>query len=128
MRMRGFSLVEMLMVLVIAGIALAIAVPNLQDQIVSARTRAVAESIKQGLQLARSEAIKRNAMMRFQMVSTMDASCSPSAASHLWVVTQFTSATTPSNTRGVPWSRCHINGYTPPDQEEPCPTSPAYTP
>lgn len=127
MKQKGFSLVEMLVVLVIAGIALAIAVPNLQDMIISARTRSIAESIQSGLLLARSEAIKRNAMMRFQLVSTMDGTCAASAASRLWVVTQFTSATTPSNSRGQPWNLCDKNGYTPPDQEEPCPATPAYS-
>lgn len=127
MHERGFNLVEMLVVLAIAGIALAIAVPNLQDMIISARTRGVAESIQSGLLLARSEAIKRNGMMRFQLVSTMDNACAASATSRLWVVTQFTAATTPANTRGQPWSRCDVNGYAPPDQEEPCPTSPAYS-
>lgn len=127
MYQRGFSLLETLTVVVIAGIAMAIAVPNLQSMIVSARTRGVAESIQAGLLLARSEAIKRNGLMRFQLVSTMTSACAASATSRLWVVTQYTGATTPSNTRGEPWGRCHIAGYSPPDQEEPCPTSPAYT-
>lgn len=123
---RGFNLIELLIVLAIAGIAMAIAVPNLQSQIVSSRTRGVAESIQSGLLLARSEAIKRNALMRFQLVSTMDATCAASATSRLWLVTQYTGATTPANTRGEPWLRCNMNAYSPPDQEEPCPTTPAY--
>jgi prepilin-type N-terminal cleavage/methylation domain-containing protein len=130
MRDTGFSLIELMIVIAIAGIALAIAVPNLQDSIISARTRGVAESIQSGLLLARSESIKRNGMMRFQFVSTItDTGCTPSATSRLWVVTQFTAATTAptTNTRGEPWDRCQINPYVPPDQEEPCPTSPAYT-
>ncbi|MCX7165031.1 MAG: GspH/FimT family pseudopilin [Rhodocyclales bacterium] len=127
MRQRGFNLVEMMVVVAIAGIALAIAVPNLQDMIISARTRAVAESLQSGLSLARSEAIKRNGLMRFQLVSSMDVTCAASATSRLWVVTQYTGVTTPANTRGEPWARCHVNGYSPPDQEEPCPATPAYS-
>lgn len=123
---RGFNMIEMLVVLAIAGIALAIAVPNLQEMIVSARTRGVAESIQSGLLLARSEAIKRNGLMRFQLVNDMVAACTASATSHFWVVTQYTSATVPANTRGEPWGRCNIRAYSPPDQEEPCPASPAY--
>ncbi|MCX7156131.1 MAG: GspH/FimT family pseudopilin [Rhodocyclales bacterium] len=129
MRQRGFNLIELLVVIAIAGIAMAIALPNLQEAIVSSRTRAVAESIQSGLMQARSEAIKRNALMRFQLVSTMGGTCATSATSRLWVVTQYTGATTTptTNLRGQPWSRCDVNAYSPPDQEEPCPTTPAYT-
>jgi prepilin-type N-terminal cleavage/methylation domain-containing protein len=119
MRERGFNLIEILIVVAIAGIAMAIAVPNLQSQIVSSRTRAVAESIQSGLLLARSEAIKRNALMRFQLVSTMTNTCATSATSRLWVVTQYTTI----NSRGEPWLRCDVNNYSPPDQEEPCPAT-----
>ncbi|MDP2826188.1 MAG: GspH/FimT family pseudopilin [Sulfuritalea sp.] len=123
MRQGGFNLIELMIVVAIAGIAMAIAVPNLQSQIVSARTRAVAESIQSGLMVARSEAIKRNALMRFQLVSNLEATCAASASSRLWVVTQYTGATTPANTRGEPWLRCNVNAYSPPDQEEPCPAT-----
>lgn len=127
MRSRGFSLMEIMLVLVIAGIMLAIAVPSFQETMVSSRIRGVAESIQFGLIQARSEAISRNAPMRFQLVSTLDAGCTASAASRLWVVTQHTGLTTPANTRGVPAGRCEVNAYVPPDQEEPCPTAPAYS-
>lgn len=124
---RGFSLIEMLVVVAIAGIALAIAVPSFQETMVNGRSRGVAESIQFGLLKARSEAISRNAPMRFQLVSTLDATCTASASSRLWVVTQYVGLTAPANTRGVPAGRCNIAPYVPPDQEEPCPTTPAYT-
>lgn len=53
MRESGFNLIEILIVVAIAGIALGIAVPNLQEMIVTARTRGVSESIQSGLLLAR---------------------------------------------------------------------------
>jgi len=124
---RGFSLIEMLVVIAIAGIALAIAVPSFQETIVNGRTRGVAESIQFGLIQARSGAISRNAPMRFQLVSTLDATCTASATSRLWLVTQYTGLTTPANSRGVPAGQCAVDAYVPPDQEEPCPTTPAYS-
>ena len=124
---RGFSLLEMLVVVAIAGIVLSIAVPSFQETIVNSRTRGVAESIQFGLIKARSDAINRNAPMRFQLVSTLTNACTASGASRLWVVTQYTGLTTPANTRGVPAGACAINAYVPPDQEEPCPTTPVYS-
>lgn len=133
---RGFSLIEMLVVVAIAGIALSIAVPNLQSSIISSRSRGVAESIQGGLMLARSEAIRRNAPVRFQLVALNESlasetakwnSCTLSAASRFWVVSQYTGQTTPPNTRGVPTGACGLNPYSPPDQEEPCPVAPAYS-
>lgn len=132
--MAGFSLVELMVVVVIAGIMMAIAVPSLQNSINSARTRGVAESIHSGLSLARSEAIRRNAPMRFQLVSTLDNTCVYSAASGqaiattgansipgLWVVSQYVWA----NSRGQVAGACGATLATPPDQEEPCPTGSA---
>ncbi len=128
MRQRGFSFVETMIVMAIAAIALSIAVPSFQQSIASSRTRAVAESIQSGLLRARTESIRRNAPMRFQLVDTLSSnSCIASSTTGLWLVTQYTGVTTPANTRGVPAGRCAANAYVPPDQEEPCPATPAYT-
>ncbi|MBK9349835.1 MAG: prepilin-type N-terminal cleavage/methylation domain-containing protein [Sulfuritalea sp.] len=97
---RGFSLIEMLIVIAIAGIVLAIAVPSFQETIVNGRSRGVAESIQFGLIKARSDAISRNAPMRFQLVSTLDATCTASSTSRLWVVTQYTGPDRPGQ---YPW-------------------------
>lgn len=130
----GFSLVELMIVVAIAGILLAVAVPSLQHSINSARTRGVAESVLMGLAQARSEAIRRNAPMRFQLVSTLDNTCVYSASSGqaiatsgansipgLWVVSQYVWA----NSRGQVAGACGATPATPPDQEEPCPTGSA---
>jgi type IV fimbrial biogenesis protein FimT len=64
---KGFSLVEMMVTVVIIGIALAIAVPNFKDFIGNTQIRTVAESVRNGLQLARAEAVKRNAIVSFTL-------------------------------------------------------------
>ena len=127
MQRNGYTMVEMMVVVAIVAVVMAVAIPSLQSAIISSRARAVAESIQSGVLLARAEAIKRNAMMRFQLVSSLDNACTASSVSRLWVVTQYTGATTPGNLQGQPWGKCGIAAYLPPDQEEPCPTSPAYS-
>ena len=56
----GFTLVELMVTIVVLGIILSIAIPSYQDWIKRLHIRSAAESILNGLQLARTEAIKRN--------------------------------------------------------------------
>lgn len=64
---RGASLIELMIGLVIIGILITIGAPPLSDWIQNMRIRTTAESIVSGLQISRVEAVKRNAMVRFQL-------------------------------------------------------------
>lgn len=57
---KGFSLIELIVVLTIAGILLAIAGPGLQTFVTSNRLTSQANELLADISLARSEAIKRN--------------------------------------------------------------------
>lgn len=59
-RQRGVTLLEAMVVITIVGILMAVAVPSYQSFIAESRLRVKAESILYGLQLARSEALRRN--------------------------------------------------------------------
>lgn len=67
MRQNGFTLVELVVTMVVLVAVSTIAIPSFQTAIGNAQIRTVAESIRDGLQQARVESIKRNARVRFTL-------------------------------------------------------------
>lgn len=61
----GITLVEIVIVVAILIIVSAIAIPSYQQMIQNSRIKTAAESILSGLQIARAEAVKRNANVQF---------------------------------------------------------------
>jgi type IV fimbrial biogenesis protein FimT len=57
----GFTLIELMFVIVIAGVLLAIGVPNLRDFLRNSRLAAESNDLLTGINVARSEAVKRRA-------------------------------------------------------------------
>jgi type IV fimbrial biogenesis protein FimT len=82
----GFSLVEMMTALVVIGILFMVGLPSLATWMQNTQLRNSAESVVNGLQLARNEAVRRNRTVQFSLVDTLDASCALSAAGTSWVV------------------------------------------
>lgn len=58
--MRGFTLIELAVVLAIVGMLLALSVPSFTAWLANARVRAVADSLANDLRRAQSEAVERN--------------------------------------------------------------------
>lgn len=63
-RARGFTIIELMIVMVIVGVLVAVAAPNMRDLIVRMRLKTAASDLHSSLTFARSEAIKRNAGMQ----------------------------------------------------------------
>ena len=69
-RGRGFTLIEVLLAMSIFGLVMAAALPNFSKWIANSRVRTTAESIQNGLMLAKAEAVRRNAKVQLVLTST----------------------------------------------------------
>ncbi|MFA7269075.1 MAG: GspH/FimT family pseudopilin [Sterolibacterium sp.] len=83
---RGTTLVELLIGLAIVALLFAMGAPSFFSWIQNSQIRTSAEAIQNGLFLARAEAVRRNATVRFQLTSSVTGSCALSTASGNWVV------------------------------------------
>lgn len=69
----GFTLVELMIGMAITMLALAWGVPVFKLWIQNTQNRTAAESVQNGLQMARAEAVRRNAVVRFNLSSASGA-------------------------------------------------------
>ena len=82
----GFSLIELMIVVAILALVMMIGLPNVAAWIQNTQLKTGAEGLISGLQLARAEALRRNASVRFQLVTSVVNGCALSANGANWVV------------------------------------------
>jgi type IV fimbrial biogenesis protein FimT len=66
-RQQGVTLLELMITLIILALALALGIPSFTEWMQNTQNRAAAESVLNGLQLARTEAVRRNTIVRFSL-------------------------------------------------------------
>lgn len=91
MRQRGFSIIEIAVVLVVLALILTSAMPSIGSWLRNIRLRNQAEAIQNGLQQARNEAVRRNRAIGFHLVNpgsttALTSACALSASGTSWVV------------------------------------------
>jgi len=82
----GMSLIEMMIGLVILGLLIMIGLPNMNIWLNNSQIRTAGETMLAGLTLARVEAVRRNQVVRLQLVSDLTAGCVISTSGTSWVV------------------------------------------
>jgi len=85
-RVRGFSIIELLITVTVLGLVLMLGLPNLSAWLQNTQIRNSAEAAVSGLQYARTEALRRNRQVRFNVVDTLDATCNMIATGGSWVI------------------------------------------
>lgn len=91
MRARGFTLVELSVAMAVLALLLMAALPSMSEWTRNVRVRNAAESMQNGLQKARAEALRTNRSVGFWIVSqsdnrVVDNNCALSSSSGSWVI------------------------------------------
>ncbi|TCV88953.1 GspH/FimT family pseudopilin [Sulfurirhabdus autotrophica] len=64
---KGMTLIELMIAIAVFALLIGIALPSYQSWIQNTKVRNVAESLQNGLQLSRAEAVRRNASVTFTL-------------------------------------------------------------
>jgi type IV fimbrial biogenesis protein FimT len=83
---QGMTLIELMIGITVLGILIMIGLPAMGHWLQNTQIRTHAETTFSGLQLARAEALKRNASVRFQFVESLTAGCVLTPLGKSWVV------------------------------------------
>ncbi len=102
MRQAGFTIIEMMIALTIMALLIFLALPNMSTWLNNTQIRTAGETLLAGINLARTEALRNNTVVMFQMTTSLDSSCALSTTGTNWVVSLANPAgaceTAPSST------------------------------
>ncbi len=91
-RQRGFTVIELMVGIVVLGLLLALGGPSFSQWLHNVRLRNMSEAVLNGIQLARAEAVRRNAQVRFQLVDNLTNTCALTTAGPNWVISMDSAA------------------------------------
>jgi type IV fimbrial biogenesis protein FimT len=99
---RGFTLIELVVVMAVFAILVVLVAPNLAVWSQNARVRTTADTMQDALRQAQSEAINQNRVVEFVLTATPPAGAFPAAAAANTPVNYWYAAT-------VPWTTGALN-------------------
>lgn len=82
----GLTLIELMIAITIVSILLFLALPNMSTWLNNSQIRTTGETLLVGINVARNEAMRRNAVVRFQLATSLDSGCALSASGKNWVI------------------------------------------
>ena len=75
MRQCGVTLIELLIAVSIIATLMFLGLPSMGTWLSNSQIRTTGETLLAGINVARTEALRRNAVVRFQLTTTMDSGC-----------------------------------------------------
>lgn len=85
LRLKGFTIIELVITLAILGILLMLAIPAMQTWIANSKVRTVAESLQNDLRAAQNQAVKRSRQVAFVLTGNTPAvTATPSSGGNNW--------------------------------------------
>lgn len=99
LKSRGFTLIELLVTVAIVAVAATLAAPGASQMMASRRVQTAAQSILDGLNKARTEAVRRNTPVQFALRTDGIG----------WTVTQPSSGDTLQSYSSGDWSALQVN-------------------
>jgi type IV fimbrial biogenesis protein FimT len=95
---RGFTIIELLMALVVLAIGATLAAPSIASMLASRRVQSLSQSLLDGLQTARAEAVRRNTRVRFSLRADPPG----------WVLSEVASGTTLQGAADPDWAAVRV--------------------
>jgi type IV fimbrial biogenesis protein FimT len=80
------SLIELLVALAVMALLIGMGMPAMTDWMQNVRVRSTAEALSSALQLARSEAVRTNGTVIFQVTTSIGNDCAVSTSGSSWVI------------------------------------------